>query len=812
MKKYLIYLAALMVAMVSSCKETDSPIDPKEEPGLLPKHSVNIDLSGTFSNSEGDVLRAHMTPTEDGDIKITFDDNELMKDGVDPITGKAKRVKSANTGKLTLFFVEKSKPSKVEEVVVEPTDFRKNDDGSYTIEYSGTVSLSGDFDSGEWYVSGGYRLQKTGSLDENLPLVGGTYVNTQGEIQAIDRTNDFKLPFVFGWTKLTTRTDNPSLASNHAQQFALKFKPDGYMLRYRIINNLVEDIKLGVVTLYSERLSLGRGPFAYTYPSTDNFATDNLPRISTPIDATNSKRNAVVGIEPVGTDLTSGWGTGRVLAPGEYITNYIRFNNPGTPVAKGASFMRFQFGTIYFPQGQTAGGTQLDAREIEGMPAPELTKFFKGDTRLPLQPKGYIMDVWRGASLQDFVGYNKAATEAERHTLGLRNMYLPENTTLSKKGTVNNVNYKVNSDLMITELYTTRYSDERSGSFGLIEIYNPTLDPIDLSKYGLMRFGYRNDGGTYKVRNLPSTNEIAVPSNVNAGSALLSGIEEALVLPLDLKSGAPSGDWEVNSFNRPVREALVPDNQYCYPQSIQYVRDSKEAFVGSSTKHTGFEAKVVDFSGKGYIQGLKAITPGATTIGPGKTLIILFGGYASDNFAPNEEDQKIFAKIRAAVQAGYCDHVVAIAHGNSTAKPYEAQAGVTTADLGDAFSLVRIARVPNVVQYGADQGPADYNRIATRVFVDGTWNSRVFDGSGVVKGFIESGAKAIIRRPYGPYLWNTGFQAPDDASRYYQREYSIDKATFGAPYFSSYEAGNSWSAVVQPRITKRDASLFKRKK
>lgn len=802
MKKYLIYLAALMVAMVSSCKETDSPIDPKEEPGLLPKHSVNIDLSGTFSNSEGDVLRAHMIPTEDGEIKITFDDNELMKDGgVDPVTGKTKRVKSTNTGKLTLFFVDKNKPNSVEKVVVDPTDFRKNDDDSYTIEYSGTVNLSGNFDTGEWYVSGGYRL------DDNFTSVSGTYVNAKGEIQASSIT-DFKMPFVFGWTKLTTRSNNASLASNHAQQFALKFKPDGYMLRYRIVNNLVEEIKLGVVNLYSEGLSLGNGPFVYTFPSTDNFAAGNLPRISEQLNATNSKRNAVSGFGPT-NELSRGWGEGRVLAAGEYIANYIRFNNPGNPTAKDASFMRFQFGTLYFPQGKTAGGKDLDPRDIEGMtPVSSITNFFKDaqgkeNKHLPLQPKGYIMDLWRGASLQEYVGY---VGGAERQTLGLRNMYLPKDLILKEKGTVNNVNYKVNSDLIITELYTTQYGDRSGGSFGLIELYNPTLDPIDLSKYGLVRFGYRKDGSSYKVRNLPSANETVV--NGSAGSTLLSDIGKALVLPLDLQSGEPQGEWAVNSFNRPIHSSNVEPSQYCYGQSIQY-----ESFTGSGDKYTGFGATVVDFSKKNHINGLKAITPGATKIEPGKTLIVLFGGYASDSFVPNEEDKKIFAKIQEAVNAGYCDHVVAIAHGDRSAKPYEAKAGVTTADLGDGFSLVRIANVPNVERFGVDKGPTSYTRVKTRVFVDGTWNSRAFDGGNVIKGLIDGGAKALIRRPYGPYLWNTGFQDPDDASRYYQKKCDNieQQATFGAPYFSSYDPDNKWSAVVQPRITKRDASLFKKK-
>lgn len=59
-------------------------------------------------------------------------------------------------------------------------------------------------------------------------------------------------------------------------------------------------------------------------------------------------------------------------------------------------------------------------------------------------------------------------------------------------------------------------------------------------------------------------------------------------------------------------------------------------------------------------------------------------------------------------------------------------------------------------------------------------------------------------------MWNTGFQLPDDPIRYYQKAYSVDKATFGAPYFSSYDADKKWDAVVKPRIDKRNANLFKK--
>lgn len=799
MKKYLYLSIAILATLMYSCSEADS-MDPSQEVvNNLPKHTVNVSLSGTFTNAEEGDLRAYMTPTPKDEIKIEFDESELMVDGnVDPVTGKTQRVKNTNTAQLTLYFVEASNLNNVVTAIVDPTDFRKNSDGSYTIEYMGSVELTGvDVTTGDWYVSGGYRLQKaehTGGIP-----VGAIHVNENGQIEfyrdASNKYTDFKLPFVFGWSKLTTKTTNTTLEDNHAQQLDLKLKPDGYQLRYRAINNLVEDINLNVLHLSSNGLSLNAGPFDYTNPSTDNLTATNTPRISTNITAANSGRNATVGIFPTDAEINPyDWGTGRVLASGDYFTNFLRLNTPTTPKTTTGALLRFQFGTLHFPQGQTARGVSLDSRDIEGMPTPSITNFYKNIKYCPLQPSGYIVDMWRGASQQDYTGWDGGAPHTTR---SYRDMYLPENLELTQKGSVNNVNFKINSDLMITELYTSTYTT-RSGSFGLIEIYNPTLDPIDISKYGLMRFGYRKSGSDFVVRTLPSTNELIVNNNI--GNTIFDNMSSALVLPLDLKSGEPSGDWTVNSFNRTIKQIPVKSTQYMYSTSVQY-----NTFEDGNTIHSNFGAKVVDYSTKNYITGLKTITPGKTYIEPGKTMIILFSGYASDSYTPNDEDLKIFAKIQQAVNAGYCDYVVALSHGSTTAQPHEAMAGVTTADLGDAFSLVRIVNLRNAHRY---ENITDYTRTKTRIFIDGTWNSLQFDGNGVIRNLIDGGATALIRRPYGPYLWNIGFQDPNDPSRYYQKAYDITKATFGVPYFTSYDA--AWNDVVKPKIVNRDANLFRK--
>lgn len=800
-KQTYLALTTLGLLLSPSCSQDERPKqdNPQTEQNLS-KQSIMLSLSGTFGAQEGEEPRAYLKPTDDAEIKISFDKDELMKDETDA-TGKTKRVKNTKTAKLTLYFVNAANPSNVQTAIVDPTDFRQNSDGSYTIEYHGSVELTGvDMSTGNWYISGGYRLQKT----ENVNSKPTAYMslNQDGLIQYTNgaAVTDFPLPFVFGWTKLTTKATQPSLANNHAQQLELKFVPDGYYLRIRAINNLVEDIKLGAVHLQSSGLSTsGISSFAYTYPATDNLSAGKTPYIT---GASTGGRVSTVSVYSSYAQQGTNWGDGRVLSAGQYFTTFLPFNNPETPTTGDNRFMRFQFGTIPFPQGQTASGGMLDARDRVAMPATSAPTLFENKwPAYPLSPVDYITDWWRGLSQMEYTGFSGLA---QNTTKSIRNQFLPENKSF-KLGRVHNVNFKINSDLMITELYTTKYS-ARNGSYGLIELYNPTLDPIDLSKYALVRFSYEtsDNGNTYKVRNLPATE--LIEADANLGGKLITALDKALLLPLDLKSGEPSGLWAVNSFNRIVQAVQTNASTYPYALSIRY-----PSYTGSGTRYTGFSTKVVDFSTKGYISGLKPIQPGATIVNPGKTIIVLFGGYALDNYSPNEEDRKIFAKIAQAVAAGYCEHVVAIAHGATGVQPSAATAGVTTADIGDGFSLVRAANVLSGTENGGYPGtPGSYTRVATRFFVDATWNSNTFDGNNVVKGLISSGGTtALIRRPYGPYLWNSGFQHPDNPSRYYQAVYSIEKATFGAPYHASYDSDKTWEKVVKPKVEQRNSNLLR---
>ncbi len=797
MKKiYTLGLVSLSLFLGASCsKSTDTePSNSQTSEQKLPEYTASINLSATFS-SGAESMRAYLTPTADGEIAITFKDEELMKDGTSvDASGNPIRVLGSETGKLTFFFVKKSDLTTVISAdPVSPTDFRKVGD-KYVISYHGTVTASGlDLSSGEWYVSGGYRLDAEGNKTGNI--AGSIYLDAEGKIhRATGDLTDFKIPFVFGWTKLATKQDDASFANNHGQSLNLNMIPDGYMLRIHAINNLVEDINLSFLGMIRENMGASGGnttvyQYSASVPKSEaDLVTSATPRI-TGVTGTSSTTLGLGGDKT--TAPTQDAGTGLVLASGDYYPWYQRFNSPTnlSNVPEGSG-LQFYFRTVERKLGTDVTGADLESREIEGLTG---TPQYKWPQTGPI-----LTDDWRGGTMYEYVN-NYYDIYGGR---GFRSKVLPMGTTF-KQGKVNNINFKITSELMITELYTTRYS-HRSGSYGLIEIYNPTLDEIDLSKYALLRIGYRNVSGANKIRVVPTATEYD-QSQANPGDNIVANISSALVLPLDLTNGNPTGNWAINSY---AYTLSTPKLSYRYTSLVQ-----NEAIVSNPVTYGNFASNVVDFSKTGYISNLEPITAGGTKLKPGKTIIILFSGFASPSYQPTEEDRAIFSRIQAAAKAGYCQSVVAISQGSAVA-PHEAGAGVTTADLGDSFSLVKVANLPTDLKTGQRFNPSKYRtRDERRIFVDGTWAPVDFDKGNVVATLMANSAvNAILRRPYGPYLWNKGFLPPSDMSSYYQVAYTgASQATFGAPYFSSYEAGKNWSSVVAPKVERRNAALFKSK-
>lgn len=792
--------AFAMLLGLSACSK-DTPEEQEKTPqNPTEGKTIYLSLNGAF-NAEED-SRTQLHPTESDKIKVEFTNQELFS-GPDNA-----RVKGPKTGKLTFYIVNDTDLSNVTKAEVDPTDFRKNPDGTYSISYAGPITLKNgaDFNTGNWYICGGYCLNNHDSFYSTL------YLNQE---KILDRAlgsmgSDPILPFIFGWTKLDTWSNNHSLKKDSGVKKGIKFLPDAFFSRVHVINNFVEDVQLLSFHLYTNNnFTFGRGNNIMYYdpqPTVAQLTAGTLPRVTNRKFRYNNSDNitysyqvnayqagGIIGASDITTTANNPTGKGwkaRTLAAGEYFTEYFRMigptNSSDSCMIPALNNGIMKYATYYdnWDLGTTAGGTALDSRDTDGIPSGQKTANW-----------------WRGASYLDGKEVNKApaiTSEITYAAQSYRDRYL-ENGKF-RRGRVNNINYKTSSDLMITELYTTRISSNGK-SYGLIEIYNPTLDAVDLSNYALMRINHTASGNNQTVRVVPKTDKITYSYDASTGTVTpIGSIDEALLQPLDFQTGAATGLWAINSLNQPYRHASVVDNI----NRVQF--DNSRSPLNKS--YTGYNTRMRDYaSATGILSNLKAVQPGKTMLSPGKTILILFSGFVDSSYKPTTaEEQALFAKIQKAITAGYCEYVVALDNSQvQGAMPSEAGSGVMTADLGDSFSLVKTTKIHKEYNFVEAKGIKEQMRLV----VDGTWSAHPYDPKGVINKLLnDTNVKGILRRPYGPYIWNVGFLDRDASERYYQKEFKLENATFGVPYHTSYD--KSWSQVVEPKIKKRDAALFKK--
>ncbi|MDY3914865.1 MAG: hypothetical protein SOZ18_07985, partial [Phocaeicola sp.] len=766
--------AFAMLLGLSACSK-DTPEEQEKTPqNPTEGKTIYLSLNGAF-NAEED-SRAQLRPTDLEKIKVEFTDQELFS-GPDNA-----RVKGPKTGKLTFYIVNDTDLGNVTKAEVDPTDFRKNPDGTYSISYAGPITLNAgaDFNTGNWYICGGYCVNKHSYFH------GAIYLNQNGLLERAGTIgSDPLLPFIFGWTKLDTWSNNPSLKKDSGVKKGIKFLPDAFFSRVRVINNFVEDVQLLSFHLYTNNnFTFGEGNGIMYYdpqPTREQLNTGALLRATTRKYRTNGKEDIVYTyqisayqangsfVKDLGAtannpkDPTKGW-SARTLAAGEAFTEYFRqigpTNSPDSCMKPGVNNGIIKYAAYYdnWALGTTAGGTALDNRDREGMPSGLKT-----------------VNWWRGASYLDGAGINSFITYAAQ---SYRDRYL-ENGKF-RRGRVNNINYKTSSDLMITELYTTLSSNGKS--YGLIEIYNPTLDPIDLSNYALMRIHHTAAGKTQYVRVVPKNTPTSFDyETALSGASPIEDIDEALLQPLDFRTGPATGLWAINSLNQPYKHVPVEDK-------INRVRFNPGKTPKNIT-YTGYNTRMRDYS-TGILNNLNAVQPGKTILSPGKTILILFSGFVDSSYKPTTaEDKALFEKIQKAINAGYCEYVVALDNSKvENSAPSDVNAGVMTADLGDSFSLVKTTKIHKEYDFVKAKGIKEQMRLV----VDGTWTSYPYDPKGVINKLLNNtSVKALLRRPYGPYIWNVGFLDTDASERYYQKEFKLENATFGVPYHTSYD--KHWS-------------------
>ena len=255
-----------------------------------------------------------------------------------------------------------------------------------------------------------------------------------------------------------------------------------------------------------------------------------------------------------------------------------------------------------------------------------------------------------------------------------------------KDGAIYPIDLKVASDLMITEDYHTNKSMnvlETNRYLGILELYNPTCDTLDLREYGLVRLCVEESYGGWLANFFPVWDSGIQGSAtiLNSGMQDVSRIDynnlrNAMIYPL-VKSNHNfgfcqfDGNWDGNR-----------DEQYWANQLGRLTWDTDHGYFlnhPSSSNYQLLPGQTMLIYGAGFAQRFE--TPGSFMHGANhiNAPINQFISRAQNN----DHDQSVLAFQIVEVQAA-----------NPQGIPYSAnskdfRSGVTAADRFDSYILIR---------------------------------------------------------------------------------------------------------------------------
>lgn len=377
-----------------------------------------------------------------------------------------------------------------------------------------------------------------------------------------------KLPLGFPWTPLTITQDG------HGQQKALRFSLIGTLLRVGLRNNIVEPVEVLRLKLKSEHFAFA-GSFAPAATTDDDLRSQRYLSFA----STSSNQDFEFHVSE---QAKLGNGT-RILAGGEDMLSEGKVFVWGYPLKPQAP-IEAQMEVVTRPLGFTA--EQLPGSHL---PASEKKSFQRYSVPSTLMsPKG---------------GY--------------------------QHGYVHKAPFLVTSDLMITEVY---HCLKGNLSTSIIELHNPTLDPIELRHYGLMKVGEDKVGpvSTNWVAFFPQNDQTHSERGVDTGST--SGgykqarTTQALILPLDLVTGDDADQswayWRWRTYQPLLKDGNDPNKTKYYTHTIRTRKLRTGVAKGDDLE---------DLPG-GFLPMPTGTNP---TLNPGKTMLILGPGYVE--FTPDEQ-------------------------------------------------------------------------------------------------------------------------------------------------------------------------------
>lgn len=784
-KKYILAVLAMSVclSLVGSCAKGNEPIEHKTEiePIKPQGEFVQLDLSGEYEAGQATEARYISTTNEEG-IKITLSDTELQ-----------------NPKKLRLFLVQEEKPDIVTSVYVTPT-ITKLSSGKYRIRYQGDVQLAGQgqsFAQGTWYVGGiyGYNTEDNNST---FSLPGNkTFI-----FLANGATQELNLPLTLGWTRLYTKqapaaatasatkataNDMNPLSPDLGRNFALRYEPDGVLIRVRSINGLLSPTPISQVMMETNEFSVGPAK----YPAVSGLTAQKLRAGGAPTALTATTTTATNNLYRV-----------EATVPAE-----DRFLMQGQALPKDVYIWAHETPRTY--QANTQTRLWLNANGLKATKTDRNGNIIGSDDswggEWPVEKRltGFKPDSNK-LILEDYSDYDKAdqggrkspnPRGATRYRLygGDRSYILKKKTSDApyKRGTIYPTNLEVTSDLMISEVFVEKaYSVNFSNtdpvspvaSYALLEIYNPSLRDIDLSEYGLIRIYSRDEKNhKYVCPGIPT------PSGKQPGDL----VDQALVLPLNPAAGYGTV-WEKNGLGvKPDGKKWNVNGAYQRPKPI--------------TTYTGYNVQYKDY---GPTLGADALTA-SSILAPGKTMIVLSSKYLLENYTPNAEQDgyktvgnqrvpEIFKQIKQAVDQGYCQYVFAANNAKDlNARPNQVGSGVMTVGLVDFFSIVKVRSLDK-----------------ERTFIDSDWLywwSPDMEMESTFFKRVGGNGKSYVRKRRLPLIGNNSILSSQDYLNrtVYEVGGSANYSTFGVAEYNEYQPTWNYATRIQPLIGRKESARLK---
>lgn len=524
------------------------------------------------------------------------------------------------------------------------------------LKYVGPVQLAeGEFTKAEadkWYIMailGGTANNVGAGADvskANVSVASTTLVSPTGDKLTMD------IPYIMPWTKLSILTDE------WAEHKSLRFYPQGVFVRHQIRNGMVDSYQVSAIKLSSNVMSN-----AGSFDISKNSITDDQLQGKTTRQKADGTSQEYNGVLPSWRPQTSG--QSYTVDMSSYAADSRMWRQSMWPVYTPEAFSA-QEGTTYYSS--------------YGLPS--------------------AIDIASGATSQAYYGWAMpiATTEeprsdyyltAQSTVVGDSQSYeaLPAGTTKTRplSGVFYRVYPEISSDLIVSEVINISYrnpdasadmaDDNLDGglegedwgdvsnpspapeslgapvvrNLSMVELYNPTLDTIDLRNYAIVR--------TFLAENTSYAGFSSQAFHLH-GTGAVNNLMDATVLPLSLLDG----------------------------------NGNPAPFAGRNTGvHTPHS------KGKGRYRVLAGNSSGLK-IYPGKTVLLAASSYLENEptnptFETDLARRDVLAVVREAVAKGYCQYAVAYSNGSEEGEGFAYAPGSSTSgtlDFGATDGIVLI--------------------------------------------------------------------------------------------------------------------------